>query len=150
MTKLWRLSLVAFLTLGLVEAAWGASPNRALGEYLGRVKPLNASVVAAETSLLKAERAARHGSNNSSPAVARKELNSTLEQAVRKLSRIVPPGSLRAAQANLVSSLKLETRGAQRRANALRIRWRVAVIAELHRRGMPLPAWVKSMRDLLA
>jgi hypothetical protein len=152
MRKLTHIAVTAVIAGGVAHTASAASPtsHHALSVYLGKVKPLNASVFVAETALLKAERAAKHGQNNTSPAAARKDLKATLLTSARKLSRIVPPANLRAANAAFVSSLRLEARGTDGRANRLRMRWRNAVLTQLHRAGLAVPKWVELVRDPLA
>ncbi len=150
--KLRHIAAVAVVVGGLSQAAWGASPptGHALSAYLGKVKPLNAAVVAAEASWLKAKAHPKGNANNTNPSVNRKELTATLLQTAGKLKRIVPPATLKSAHAALVSSMKLEAQGANGRADALRTRWRLAVTQQLRRAGLPVPHWVQQVRDRLA
>jgi hypothetical protein len=153
MRKLLHIAAVAVSAGGLaIPAAWGGTPAtaRSLTAYLAKVKPLNAVVVTAEASWIKAKAHPEKGSNNTDPAVARKELVATLLQTSSALKRIVPPATLRNAHVALVSSLKLEARGKDRSANRLRTRWRDAVVFQLHRAGLAVPRWVKLVRDPLA
>jgi hypothetical protein len=150
MRKPLYIAALSVLACGLATQAASAAPApRPLTLYLAKVKPLNAAVVVAEASWLKAK-AHPKSSNNSDPTVNRKALVATLKQTSTVLKRIVPPAALKQAHATLVSSLKLEAQGADGKANQLRKHWRGAVIAALHRAGLSVPAWVKSVRDPLA
>lgn len=152
MKNLLRIAIVAIVALGPAHAAWGGSSptERRLSSYLGKVKPLNGGVVAAETFLIKAEKASKHGQNNTNPAIARKELTAALLHAAKALSRITPPATLKNANAALVASLRLEARRADSRADRLRRQWRSAVVSALRRAGVAVPKWVTLVRDPLA
>jgi hypothetical protein len=149
--KLRHIAAVAVVAGGLSQAAWGASPpaGHALSAYLAKVKPLNAAVVAAEASWLKAKAHPKGNANNTNPSVNRKELTATLLHTSSVLKRTVPPATLKSAHAALVSSLKLEAQGANRRANTLRTRWRQAVTRQLRQAGLTVPHWVAQVRDPL-
>jgi hypothetical protein len=151
--KLRHIAAVAVMACGLSQAAWGASPptGHALSTYLAKVRTLNAAVVAAEGSWIKAAKAhPKKDSNNTNPGVNRKELIATLLHTAGALKRIVPPATLKNAHAAFVSSLRLEAQGANGRANTLRTRWRRAVILQLRRAGLRVPRWVQQVRDPLA
>jgi hypothetical protein len=143
---------VVVVAAGLAQTASGARPStgHSLKLYLAKVKPLNAAVVVAETSLIKAQKAGSQGSNNTNPAVARKDLNATLLHSSKALKRIVPPTALKEAHAAFVSSFVLEAQRADTRANRLRREWRAAAIRELQRAGQAVPRWVKQVRDPFA
>jgi hypothetical protein len=151
--KLRHIAAVAVMACGLSQAAWGASPptGHALTAYLAKVKPLNAAVVAAEASWIKAAKAhPKKGTNNTNPGVNRKELIATLLTTSRAMKRVVPPAVLKDPHSAFISSLQLEAQGANSRANTLRTRWRQAVSLQLRRAGLAVPHWVTQVRDPFA